>query len=264
MMVRGHPYWRWAVPCLALALGVGSILVGLGNEQRRGRLGGGFVLDSGLLAGGGRRRGVRLRRAVLRIGLLVLSQRLLVLTTTAELTERRGRVRRSRAVPDGSGYWLVNAYRSATGFGKASLGSGSGCTSLNGASGRWVGVAASTTGGGYWLAASNGGVMGCGDMAGPFGGTASLSLDAPIVSMAPTPDRLGYWLVGADGGVFAFGDAGYFGSMGGHPLNAPIVGISFDVRRPGLLARRIGRGDLRLRRCGVRGVDGRPFSQRTR
>ncbi len=34
----------------------------------------------------------------------------------------------------------------------------------------------------------------------------------------------GYWLMAKDGGVFAFGNAGYHGSMGGHALNAPIVG----------------------------------------
>jgi len=36
----------------------------------------------------------------------------------------------------------------------------------------------------------------------------------------------GYWLVGSDGGVFAFGTAGYFGSMGGQHLNAPMVGMA--------------------------------------
>jgi hypothetical protein len=54
-----------------------------------------------------------------------------------------------------------------------------------------------------------------------------------MVGMAKTNSELGfpggfgtgYWLVGADGGVFAFGAAGFFGSMGGHLLNAPIVGI---------------------------------------
>ncbi len=130
------------------------------------------------------------------------------------------------SVPGGGGYWLVNAYRSATGFGNANLGAGSACTSLNGASGKWVAVAASASGGGFWLASSNGGVMGCGDMPGPYGGTTSLSLDAPVVAMAPTPDEDGYWLAGSDGGVFAFGDAGFFGSMGGQHLNAPIVGIA--------------------------------------
>ncbi len=44
--------------------------------------------------------------------------------------------------------------------------------------------------------------------------------------MAATPDGNGYWLVASDGGIFAFGDAGFFGSMGGQPLNKPVVGIA--------------------------------------
>ena len=30
----------------------------------------------------------------------------------------------------------------------------------------------------------------------------------------------------SDGGIFAFGDAQFYGSMGGKPLNKPIVGIA--------------------------------------
>lgn len=41
-----------------------------------------------------------------------------------------------------------------------------------------------------------------------------------------TPSGHGYWIVGSDGGVFAYGDAEFHGSMGGQPLNAPIVGIT--------------------------------------
>ncbi len=33
-------------------------------------------------------------------------------------------------------------------------------------------------------------------------------------------------MAGADGGVFAFGRAGFYGSMGGHVLNQPIVGMA--------------------------------------
>ena len=35
----------------------------------------------------------------------------------------------------------------------------------------------------------------------------------------------GYWEVASDGGVFSFGSAQFDGSMGGSPLNAPIVGM---------------------------------------
>ncbi|MHB8220872.1 MAG: GDSL-type esterase/lipase family protein, partial [Acidimicrobiales bacterium] len=38
----------------------------------------------------------------------------------------------------------------------------------------------------------------------------------------------GYWEVAADGGIFAFGTAKSYGSMGGKPLNAPVVGIAAD------------------------------------
>ncbi len=37
---------------------------------------------------------------------------------------------------------------------------------------------------------------------------------------------LGYWEVGSDGGIFNFGSANYYGSMGGQPLNKPIVGMA--------------------------------------
>ncbi|MER7181490.1 hypothetical protein ABT404_18735 [Streptomyces hyaluromycini] len=36
----------------------------------------------------------------------------------------------------------------------------------------------------------------------------------------------GYWQAAADGGVFAFGDAMSYGSMGGKPLNRPVVGMA--------------------------------------
>src|SRR5665811_833042 len=36
----------------------------------------------------------------------------------------------------------------------------------------------------------------------------------------------GYWMVGSDGGIFSFGDSSFHGSMGGTPLNKPIVGMA--------------------------------------
>ena len=66
--------------------------------------------------------------------------------------------------------------------------------------------------------------------------------------MAATPDGGGYWLVASDGGVFAFGDAGFYGSTGAIRLNKPIVGMAVDARRRRLLAGRLGRRRLHLRR----------------
>jgi hypothetical protein len=44
--------------------------------------------------------------------------------------------------------------------------------------------------------------------------------------MAATHDGGGYWLVASDGGIFSYGDASFYGSRGGPPLNAPIVGMA--------------------------------------
>ena len=40
------------------------------------------------------------------------------------------------------------------------------------------------------------------------------------------PDGGDYCLVASDGGIFSFGDALFQGSIGGKPLNAPIVGMA--------------------------------------
>ena len=59
----------------------------------------------------------------------------------------------------------------------------------------------------------------------PSTSPSSVSIPAPIVDMASTPDGGGYWIVDAQGFVEAYGDATNYGSMGGHPLNAPISHI---------------------------------------
>jgi hypothetical protein len=40
------------------------------------------------------------------------------------------------------------------------------------------------------------------------------------------PSGGSYWEVASDGGLFSFGAAGFFGSQGGSPLNAPVVGMA--------------------------------------
>jgi hypothetical protein len=51
------------------------------------------------------------------------------------------------------------------------------------------------------------------------------ALNAPIVGIASTTAGP-YWLAAADGGVFGLDQAPFLGSMGGQPLNSPIVGIA--------------------------------------
>ncbi|MCZ7525046.1 MAG: right-handed parallel beta-helix repeat-containing protein [Acidimicrobiia bacterium] len=87
-----------------------------------------------------------------------------------------------------------------------------------------VGLDASPSGGGYWLAAADGGVFAFGDARfhGSMGGT---PLNQPVVGIASTPGG-GYWLAAADGGVFAFGDARFQGSLAGTALDHPIVDIA--------------------------------------
>jgi ribosomal protein L24E len=74
-----------------------------------------------------------------------------------------------------------------------------------------VGMAASPSGAGYWLVASDGGIFTFGS-AHFYGSTGNLALNAPIVSMAATPSGAGYMLAASDGGIFTFGNAKFYGS----------------------------------------------------
>ncbi len=109
---------------------------------------------------------------------------------------------------------------------------------------------------GYYQVSSSGQVAHFGDAA-FYGDASNIHLNRPIEGIAQTGDNGGYWLVADDGGIFNYGDAGFFGSAGALPLNKPIVGMAATGRRPGLLARRVGRRDLRLRRRAVLRLDRR-------
>ena len=74
-------------------------------------------------------------------------------------------------------------------------------------------MAASATGLGYWLVASDGGVFSYGDTS-FYGSTGSLVLNKPVVGMAASPSGKGYWFVASDGGIFNYGDALFEGSAG--------------------------------------------------
>jgi GH25 family lysozyme M1 (1,4-beta-N-acetylmuramidase) len=45
------------------------------------------------------------------------------------------------------------------------------------------------------------------------------------VGVVSTGSGAGYWIAASDGGVFSFGNAGFYGSLGGQTLNAPVVGM---------------------------------------
>ena len=84
----------------------------------------------------------------------------------------------------------------------------------------------SVSSGGYWLAASDGGIF---SFNAPFyGSMGGKPLAQSIVGMASTPDGKGYWLVAKDGGIFSFGDANFYGSTGSIHLVQPIVGMAAD------------------------------------
>jgi hypothetical protein len=55
-----------------------------------------------------------------------------------------------------------------------------------------------------------------------------MQLNQPIVGMSVTGEGLGYRFAASDGGVFDFGDAIFEGSMGGTPLNPPVVATALQ------------------------------------
>jgi len=83
------------------------------------------------------------------------------------------------------------------------------------------------------LTLANGTGEGCGLAALVLkGATQTLTLpvtayvDLHASSVTPSGPTAGYHLVAADGGMFDFGNAQFSGSMGGKPLNKPVVGMA--------------------------------------
>jgi len=133
------------------------------------------------------------------------------------------------SVPNGDGYWLVNAAGAVSAHGAAQLFGSMAGQPLNAPISH---IVAASDGKGYWLVAKDGGTFSFGD-AQFFGSMGSSHLNAPVVDMAPTADDRGYWLVASDGGIFSFGDAVFHGSMGAAHLNQPVVGIADDMATGG-------------------------------
>ena len=99
-------------------------------------------------------------------------------------------------------------------------------TSMTGTSMRWIGIAATPNGGGYWVASNKGAMSSPSADAKSHGDMAGSRLNQPVVGMAATPDGGGYWLDAADGGIFTFGNASFWGSTGSLHLNEPVVGMA--------------------------------------
>ena len=64
-------------------------------------------------------------------------------------------------------------------------------------------------------------------------GTNFLPATGSVQSFPVAAAPRGYWLVGSDGGIFSFGSAVFHGSMGGIPLQRPVVGITPTGTRNG-------------------------------
>ncbi len=125
--------------------------------------------------------------------------------------------------PDGKGYWLVAQDGGIFNFGSAQFLGSMGDKKLNAPV---IDLAPTPDGEGYYLVAEDGGVFTFGS-AEFKGSTGDMKLNKPVVAMLVAPNGAGYWLGASDGGIFTFGAPAvdFLGSMGGTPLNAPVLDL---------------------------------------
>jgi len=88
-----------------------------------------------------------------------------------------------------------------------------------------VGIGSHPTGRGYWIASTDGRVLGFGRST-QIGPTTRLATRHPVVAIARAPRGSGYWIVTSAGRVLAFGDARNRGSIDSLRLDAPIVSMA--------------------------------------
>jgi len=88
-----------------------------------------------------------------------------------------------------------------------------------------VGMASSGDGAGYGVMTAFGRLFAYGDFA-DLGDQSATQLVKPIVGITECQPG-GYYLVASDGGIFAY-QAPFYGSMGGLPLNQPMVGMAIN------------------------------------
>ena len=133
-----------------------------------------------------------------------------------------GSVVGAAALPDGTGYYEVDAQGDVAAFGAATCYGAMTGQHLNQPI---VGLSVDRQTGGYWLVAADGGVFA---FNAPFlGSTGGIHLNKPVVGVSTTINGTGYWLVAADGGVFAY-NVPFYGSTGSLTLNKPVVGMGLD------------------------------------
>ena len=137
----------------------------------------------------------------------------------------------------GPGYWIMTGDGTGFSFRAPPVTSQSGISCSVSTPGtdpapRCSGIATFPDGSGYWISGYipwwHEGILDTGGdataFAPPGGCETSAVSNAPIVGVASA--REGAWLAASDGAVFGLCGAGFHGSMGGTPLNKPVVGIA--------------------------------------